>query len=409
MISIGYVVHGMQPGGIERSITRIINGLDKSHFRPVIICIDRSGPAVDWLHEKHPVIEVKKRSGNDLASVFRLARYLRQYRIDVLQSHNWGTLVEATLARRLSRTAFHVHAERGTVMGMVDKGGFRYRLRSMAMSASLRSVDQLISNAHAVAQRVHDRCGYPLNEIQIIPNGVPEPESFDHVAIRGKMISKLGIPNESILVGSVGRLVSVKGFDLAIEAMEKLLHAMPHAHLVLIGDGPEKDRLSSMAHKCGIEDHVHLVGASSNVNEWLGALDIYLNSSRSEGMSQSLIEAMAFGLPVVATNVGDNSRLIRRPGMECGLLCEPESADSIVEQLTLLASQQSVQSKFAAAAVDCHSQFYSERTLIETMETLYGRLVGDSFLGKSGARQSVPTLSLLALSVLAETALTVIS
>src|SRR5690606_36596694 len=134
------------------------------------------------------------------------------------QSHNWGTLVECVFARKLVHTPYHVHAERGTVMGMVDAGGLRYSLRAAAMRMALRPVDRVISSAHAVAHRVEQRSGFPASRIQIISNGVLGVAAENRAAIRREIRQQLGISEHAFLMGSVGRLSHVKGYDLALRA-----------------------------------------------------------------------------------------------------------------------------------------------------------------------------------------------
>ena len=94
LITVAFLVHSLRTGGIERSVTRIVNGLNTKLFRPVIICLDRSGPAANWLEVDVDIIEIKKRSGNDFRAVRRLAKVLATQKADILQSHNWGTLME---------------------------------------------------------------------------------------------------------------------------------------------------------------------------------------------------------------------------------------------------------------------------------------------------------------------------
>ncbi|QEF99613.1 Putative teichuronic acid biosynthesis glycosyltransferase TuaC [Stieleria maiorica] len=376
MIRIALVVHGFQNGGIERSITRIVNGLDAQRFEPVIICLDTTGPAADWLERDVPVIEIGKRSGNDVLAVKRLADCLRQHQIDLVQSHNWGTLVESVIARKLARTPVHIHAERGTVAGMVEASGLRYWCRAKVMSMALGSVDQVISNAHAVAERIESRCGFKAENIQIIPNGVPNPVNTDHAQNRQQIRSELGLPTDAIVVGSAGRLVDVKGFDLAITAIQQVLQSEPNVHLVILGDGPEEQRLNSIAGRCGISDHIHFVGRREDVPAWLDSFDIYLNSSRSEGMSQSVIEAMSVGLPIIATDVGDNALLVQGSQFQCGLVCEPGSVESIAGQIVKLASDSGLRARCANSARSCHRQFYSDETFNRRISDLYIRLMG---------------------------------
>ena len=139
MIRIAFVVHGMQVGGIERSVTRIVAGLDRGRFEPVVICLDRTGPAATWLPKDVSLVEIKKRSGNDLASIRRLASVFRNCKIDIVQSHNWGTLIETVIARKIAGVSRHIHAERGTVLGQVIASGWKHRVRSAAMKVALKT------------------------------------------------------------------------------------------------------------------------------------------------------------------------------------------------------------------------------------------------------------------------------
>ncbi len=375
MIRVAFLVHSLQAGGIERSITRIVNGLDTTKFEPTIICLDRSGPAANWLTRAVPIVEIGKRPGTDPLAIGRLAHVLRERRIDLVQSHNWGTLIECVLARKLAGTRFHVHAERGTVLGMVNPQGLRHTLRAAAMKRALRTVDRVISNAEAVAQRVQARCGYPAQFITIIPNGVPKTTDELREADRDAIRRRLGVAEHEIVIGSVGRLAPVKGFDLALRAFEKLQQRHSPVHFLLVGDGPEADALTELTSALGLAGKVHLVGRQERAEVWLSAMDIYVNSSHSEGMSQSIIEAMAAGLPIVATDVGDSAVLITKAELPCGVICPPSEVDSLAECFDRLVSDMSARRELAQNAIRCHASFYSEEVLIASIQTLYDEVL----------------------------------
>ena len=139
MVRIAFIVHGMQTGGIERSVTRVIRGLNQEYFEAIVVCLDRTGPAADWLDDDVPVFEIKKRHGNDLLAIKRLANLLRQEEIDIVQSHNWGTLIETVIARKIAGVSHHIHAERGTVLGQVVAKGWKHLVRSTAMKTALKT------------------------------------------------------------------------------------------------------------------------------------------------------------------------------------------------------------------------------------------------------------------------------
>ncbi len=376
MIHVAYLVHSLQAGGIERSVTRIVNLLDPARFQASIICLEKTGPAQDWLSRDVPIIEIGKRSGNDLGAIRRLAAALRKQQVDIVQSHNWGTLVEAVIARKLSRTPFHVHAERGTVLGMVEGRGLRHWLRARAMAMSLANVDRVVSNSRTVAARVQQRCGFRQQQIVIIPNGVPDLEIENRCEVRRQVRADLNVDPDSVLIGSVGRLVDVKGFDLAISAFAETLAQHPSAHLLIVGGGPDHEKLSAIASKQAIADRVHLVGQRDDVGNWLAAMDVYFNSSRSEGMSQSIIEAMAAGLPIVATDVGDSADVIGAPDTEAaGIIVPAGDSNQLADAFSRLAADPTRRQNYGSQSHRRHRERFSQQQLADNCESLYQNLI----------------------------------
>ena len=308
---VAYIVHTFDVGGLERCVAHFANHLDRAQFRPIVICLSRSGTAAQWIVDDDvQIIEMRKRPGNDVGVVRRLARTLRERHVDVVHSHNWGTLLETVLARRWARIPVHVHAERGTLLGSLQVRGLRSRLRAMAARWAMNRADCVVTVAEAVRQKLLQRCGRLRTPVRLIPNGVEVPAVTGPEAAPSKLRESLGISAEATVLGSVGRLVPVKDFGTAIDALSELRHQQRAIHFVLVGDGPEREALAVRARERGVEDRVHLVGQRQDVGNWLAMMDVYLNVSQSEGMSQSILEAMAVGLPMVVTDVGDNAVLV---------------------------------------------------------------------------------------------------
>ena len=374
MIRIAFIVHGMQTGGIERSVTRVIKGLNRENFEAIVICLDRSGPAANWLADDIPVFEIKKRSGNDFLAIKRLANLLRHEEIDIVQSHNWGTLIETAVARKIAGVGHHIHAERGTVLGQVVAHGWKHRVRSAAMKVALKTVDRVMSNSYAVAQRVESRCGYAAERITVIPNGVEGFPDCDQQLAKSEIRNQLRIKADAVMVGSVGRLEHVKGYDILIDAFGQIPDE--NVHLILIGDGSEKESLKNLVKHRSIENRVHFVGHQNDVSNWLAALDIYVNSSRSEGMSQSIVEAMSVGLPIVATDVGDARRMIKRENFVCGDICHSDDKVSLANAITKLINDKDLCCRYSDCANQCHRQLYSESTFADSFASLYVEVLG---------------------------------
>jgi glycosyltransferase involved in cell wall biosynthesis len=383
-IRLAYVVHGFDVGGIERCVARLVNHLDPERFQPAIICLTRSGKAAEWITRGDVAIfELQKRPGNDWSAVRRLSRLLRQQQFHIVHSHNWGTLIETTLARRWAGVPVHVHSERGTVLGALDLSSTRRWLRGTAMRWALIGADAVISNAHATAERVEASCGYSRARITIIPNGVESLAMPQAPAVRREVRRQLGIPESAFVVGSVGRLVAVKNFPMAIAALAQLRREPVDVHFLLVGDGPERDALQLQAKAAGVADRVHFPGHCTEVERYYAAMDVYVNCSLSEGLSQSLIEALSAGLPLVVTDVGD-SRHVADGECPCGVVVPSGAASELAGVLLTLLQDDSRRQRFSASARQRFEQDYALERMVAKHASVYCAVLEHALLTKCG-------------------------
>jgi len=370
-VRLGLVVHTFDMGGLERFVAHLLNGLDRERFRPTLICIRRSGTAQEWLqrHDFETVELHKPAHRGEWSTSGRLVEAIRAHRLELLHSHNWGTLLETLLACRRAGGVRHIHAERGTVLGG-GRGGWRRRLAGRFMRLALGRCDQVLAVDHAVAQRVETATGFPQSRILVIPNGVPAPPCPERAAERARVRQALGIPPTAPVLGSVGRLVEVKGFELAIEALARLPTSPQPPHLLLIGEGPLAQSLQSRARDLGVADRVHFPGRQSHIGPWLAACDLFLNTSHSEGMSQSILEAMGFGLPLVVTQVGGNPGLVGGDPA-CGVVLDHRDPAEWATRLQSLLADPARLRILSANAVARHHREYSLEQMLERYSQLY--------------------------------------
>ncbi|MFH1920138.1 MAG: glycosyltransferase [Planctomycetota bacterium] len=368
---VAYVVYAFDMGGLERCVAHLANRLDRSRFGAMVICLSRSGSAAEWIERDDvQIIALRKRPGNDLGVIRRLARTLREHRVDVVHSHNWGTLMETALARRWAKTPVHVHAERGMELDALEAPAWRRRLRNLATRWALDRSDCVVTNAEAIRRHLFARCGRLRTAIEVVPNGVLTPASAGAAPCRSSLRESLGIPADVALLGSVGRLAPVKDFGTAIDAVARLGRGGHDVHLVLVGDGPERESLAARAREQGVGERVHLVGQRKDVTDWLAAFDVYVNSSLNEGMSQSILEAMAAGLPLVVTDVGDSAALVNGD-CPCGLVVPLRDPTATAQAVAELLAQPQRRKKFTENARARHSTQYNTGRMIRAYEALY--------------------------------------
>lgn len=365
---VAYLAHSFRAGGIERCIVNLVNNLDRERFDPLIICLTESGDSANCVVDT-PIFEIGKKRGWDNKAIGELARVLKSQKVSVLHSHNWGTLIEGSLARGRAGVPVHLHTEHGQGLHENIRGPKRL-LRKWASAWAFRRLSTLSACAKCVAPLIEARSGFPANQILYLPNGVPNPLGrFDGVD-RSHFRATLGISDRAVVIGSTGRLVPVKGFELAIEATAKLACHAREIHLVLVGDGESRPDLKDLAESLGIGNRVHFVGYQNDVGPWLKMFDLFLNTSKSEAMSLSVLEAMAVGLPIVAGDVGDNRDMVLGHEM-CGRILESRDVSSLAESIIAVVSDSALAKQYGENARRVYEQHFSIRAMVNLHDEVY--------------------------------------
>jgi len=391
----------MDVGGVERSITRLLDGLPTDRFCCTVICLDRSGKAMEWVENQDvQVVELHKKPGWDFRAIRRLSQVIRDEKIDILQSHNWGTLFESVWANR-AKTARHIHAERGTVLGPPSKSRFKTWLKARLMRHALGRVDVVMSNSYATSEKVRLVTGLRELPITVIPNGLVHPYSENPLSdpkwerMRQTTRDSLGIGPGDILAGVVGRLSPVKNFELALRGFALFLKSSPparpllsdspsgRASLVLVGDGPSRKALEDLALELGIQDSVRFEGEKKDAWPYYAAMDIFMSTSHSEGMSQSILEAMACGKAIIATDVGDARRMLDSD--RCGKTLSQPTAEALRDQLKALSASVEPQRAIGKQAYERFQDNYSLQSMLERFGSLFIGLVNSSEPSRTGS------------------------
>ncbi len=291
---VGHVLHvieSLEHGGAERVLLSLAAAQSRQQ-RVSVACLKRYGPLAERLPEEVELFCLRKGEGDDPRVVLRLGRALRRRGVDVVHAHAWGVLPEAGVAARIAgaRLVFTAHGPylpeaRGRLASL------RRRLRARLERRLLRSA-QVVAVSESIAHEIAQRTGVAEQRVVVVRNGIaPGPEPLP----RGGPVRRLV---------SVGRLAPIKDQALMIEALSLLAQRFPQLELELVGDGPQRESLRRLARRRGLAGRVRFAGFREDVEQVLAGADLFLLSSRHEGISMALLEAMRAGLPIVATDVG---------------------------------------------------------------------------------------------------------
>jgi glycosyltransferase involved in cell wall biosynthesis len=324
-MKVAHVVLSMDVGGLERNVVNQVLEGQALGQSVSVLCLERPGalaPRVEALGGR--VFCLHKRPGVRLSLVARLRSLLRGLRPDVLHTHQIPTLFYAGPAARLAGGVPVVHTEHGLPLF-----ARRARTRWLGRLAGLHC-DYFFCLTREMADEARKYRVVPARKIRLIRNGI-ETASYREAGDPQALRRRLGIPPEAAVVGSVGRLAEIKRYDVLIRSFARLKEHCPEAHLVVVGDGPEKPALERLAGGLGLEKWVHFAGYQTNVSEYLHAMNCFAMTSSSEGAPQAVLEASVARLPVVASRVGGLPEVI--DDRRTGILYPPGDEGALAREL----------------------------------------------------------------------------
>lgn len=364
-----HVVDHLGKGGLENGLVNLINGLDRGRFEHVVYTMRALGPNVDRLPGNVRVLCMGKRDSDFPLQVPKLVRAIREVDPHVVHSRNWGT-VEAVAAARWVRSCAVVHSEHGLETKANAKEPWRRtRFRRMAFELA----DRVLAVSYQLRELHARRTGFAAGRIEVIHNGVDGARFFPDPVARSRMRAELGIADDEFCMGCVGNLLPVKDHMTAFQAVAKIADALPRWRLVIAGEGPERARLEAfLAANPRCKSHISLLGLQDRIPALLNALDLYLLPSVSEGICNSLLEAMSTGLPVIATETGGNPEVVEHG--KSGLLFPPGDTSKLAEQLLILESRPTMRTQLAQGAIRRVRDEFSMDTMIRNYTGLYESL-----------------------------------
>lgn len=361
---IAYVITDLKTGGVPLHLARIVPRVMAKGFEPRVISLAPMAEVGEELERLGVRCVACDAAGVwDLRAIMKLVGHLRRFKPDLVHSFLFHANVASRFVglfagvsrRRLICEIQTVEIERPWHLTV---GGLTHRLGRV-----------VVGNSPSVVEHLHHQAGIPRSRLRCVLGGIDVAE-MEKAADVG--LAAYGVDGDEPVVMWVGRLDPVKGLNELVGAFARVVDEMP-AHLVLIGDGPYRGEVERAVMQHGLEDCVHLLGRQSNVAGFLRRCAVFAFPSYTEGMPNALLEAMAVGMPVVATDVA-GCRDVVTDG-ETGLLVPARDVDALAAGLIRLLDDRALAERLGAAAREhCLKHFTLDRC-VERYVDLYREVV----------------------------------
>lgn len=364
MIRVLLVIPTLDASGAEKQFALLASRLPRDRFEPHVVALTRSGPYERPIRDAGvPITILGKRFKADPVAWSRLRRVVRRLRPDVMHTWLFAANAYGRLAASGDEAPAVIVSER-----CVDswKSGWQLWLDRQLV----RRTAALVGNSESVAEFYRQQ-GIPADKIVTIPNGIDVP-AIDR-AQRASVLAELGLPTDARIVASIGRLARQKRVDVLVWGMQLLRQLSPNVFHLIIGDGPERLRLERLAEHFTCHGVTRFLGHRNDVARLMSCIDVMWLASDFEGQSNSIMEAMAAGLPVIASDIPPNRELITNG--ENGYLVRPGDSVAFAQYADRLLADPDLANRLGEAARKRIINHHSVEAMVHAYTELYESVV----------------------------------
>lgn len=362
-VRVAHVMHGLMMGGLEQVAVRLCVAAREFNVESRVIAFGADGAVREMLADLHiPVTYLGSTiKGMSPQALHGIARALREHSVDVAHAHDFGPWLNVVAARTMAPWVRPVV----TFHQIATPSGLE---RGAAVAAAWAS-DALVACGNEVLSCVNGWAP-PGARVELIGNGVPlgTPPTTEQ---RQEARRRMGVPDDAVVLGYLGRLHEEKGVDLLVDAfLESFATQRPNVHLVLIGKGHLEAELRERVARAGCQ-RVHFTGEIVSATSLLAGLDIYVQPSRREGRSLSMLEAMAAGLPTVAQGLPAIREIHDDGGT--ALLVAPQARPAFAPAIARLIDDVALRHRLGQSARE-RVRAWSVETMAQSYAALYREL-----------------------------------
>ena len=364
-IHIMHILQTLETGGLENGLVNQINNIDTERYKISVCCLNSSGAMEKRIKNKQTkIIVIGEKPGKAYTLPFKIVAILKKEKVDIVYTHNcYSGIYGGIAARMLFKPLIH------------GEHGFDYDENSGNIANTkkerfiCRIANQITCVSVSLKKIVCENLRVKPSKVIIIPNGV-DFERFSNIKNSATIKKDLKIDTDSIVIGSVGRLHHQKNYELLIRSFANLKE-LYNISMVLVGDGPERKRLHNLASELGVSNRIKFVGERDDIPFLLNLMDIFVLPSFLEGMSNTILEAMCAGCPVVASDVGGNPYIIANEKL--GFLFKNNSQIDLSEKMKKLIDDRTLRLHIGLNSKKHVETHYSIDKMIMQYENLYSK------------------------------------
>ncbi len=357
-----HIVLGLDVGGLEYLVLNLLRKLNKTKYNLSICSLSAKGELeINFKEIKVPIYHVEKNEGIDLSLYFRLGRLFREKKIDIIHTHNSAAWFYGAVAAKLSGVKTVIHTEHSNVLSS---------RKNLLLAESFLSIitNVIISDSEKVKQHLVKKQRVNEKKVVTILNGIDIDRFHTIIDIKDKK-KELGVSENSLVVGNVARLEPIKDHLYLLDIFKRISRQLPEAILLIVGGGSQAKKLENKARELEIEKKVIFLGTRSDVPEIVKIFDVFVLTSKNEGLPLSLLEAMASSKAVIATNVGGNPEVVIQ-GVT-GFLLPVDEPEQMSEIIISLLQDKKLLNQMGNAGLKRVKEIFNLEGMVQKYENIY--------------------------------------
>jgi len=358
-----HVTFDMRIGGAEQVIFNLIENTDTLKYEVSILCLDHSvGPFGVQLQRKgYKIKTLTRKPGFDFFLINKIRRFITRHNIDVLHCHQYTPYAYGVLGAAFSKCKI-IFTEHGRFYPDQRK------IKRVFVNPFLNLLtDYVTAISSATRDALAEFENFPRDKIKIVYNGIDDSRFLG--TQESNLKKSLGIGQNAYILGTVARLDEIKNQPMMIRALKMIQQSYPETYLIIVGDGPEREYLEALASQLQLASHIVFTGFREDAHLFYKIMDVFLLTSFSEGTAMTLLEAMAAGLPCIATKVGGNPEIVK--DCETGYIISSGDEQKLAEKICALLKDEGLRTKMGQAGRKRLEENFTVYKMVKSYEAMY--------------------------------------